>query len=75
MTGMKKVGKALTMKDFVCFTQVRIVSLKKRPKVPTISTKQIMVPNCFSCQFPNLASLYLLLPLSECAPSSHSSVC
>lgn len=41
MTGMKKAGKALTLKDLVCFTRVRIVSLKKQPEVPAISTKPI----------------------------------
>lgn len=45
---LKKVWKALTIQELVCLARVRIVPLRKRPEVPAISTKQILVANgCF----------------------------
>lgn len=42
MTRMKKVEKDLTV---VSVTKVRILSLRKQPKVPAISAKQILAAN------------------------------
>lgn len=43
VTRKTKVGEALTVEDLVCLTTV--LSLKKRPNVCAISTKQILAAN------------------------------
>lgn len=45
MARMKKVGDALTGKDLVHLTKVKILSLKRRPKVCAMSTKQTSAAN------------------------------